>query len=92
MDWFNFFFYFVDVCSHFNYYTKVEKPLISTEEAKVMAENSVKLGEEIVSETLARLLARQGHKLESIEMYQKLILKYPEKQATFAAAIQKLKS
>jgi hypothetical protein len=62
------------------------------EETKMIAENSLKLGEEIVSETLARLLARQGHREEAIEMYQKLILKYPEKEATFAAALQKLKS
>lgn len=62
------------------------------EATKIVAENSLKLGEEIVSETLARLLARQGHREEAIEMYQKLILKYPEKEATFAAALQKLKS
>lgn len=61
-------------------------------DAKTVAENSLKLGEEIVSETLARLLARQGHKEDAVEMYHKLILKYPEKEATFAAAIQKLKS
>jgi hypothetical protein len=69
--------------------TKAAQELI---DAKTMAENSLTLGEEIVSETLARLLARQGHKEEAIEMYEKLIVKYPEKGATFAAALQKLKS
>jgi hypothetical protein len=72
--------------------TKISKPAQQTADAKTVAENSLKLGEEIVSETLARLLARQGHKEDAVEMYQKLILKYPEKEATFAAAIQKFKS
>lgn len=56
-----------------------------------LAENSLVLGEEIVSETLAKLLARQGHKEEAIAMYEKLILKFPQKERTFAAAIEKLK-
>lgn len=56
------------------------------------AEKSLKLGEEIVSETLARLLARQGYKDDAIEMYEKLRKKYPQKDSTFAAAIEKLKS
>jgi hypothetical protein len=71
---------------------KLTKEAQEIANAKTAAENSLKLGEEIVSETLARLLARQGHKEEAIEMYQKLIVKYPEKGATFAAALEKLKS
>lgn len=72
--------------------SKLTKEAKEIADAKTLAENSLKLGDEIVSETLARLLARQGHREEAIEMYQKLILKYPEKGATFAAALQKLKS
>lgn len=73
---------------------KVKKPAKSPKESKPKsdAELSLKLGEEIVSETLARLLARQGHKEEAIEMYEKLIRKFPQKGSTFAAAIEKLKS
>lgn len=56
------------------------------------AENSLILGDEIVSETLARLLIRQGHIADAIEMYEKLMIKFPEKAATFAAALEKLKS
>lgn len=61
-------------------------------ETKKVIASSVELGDEIVSETLAKLLARQGHKSEALEMYQKLIQKYPEKHSTFATAIEKLKT
>lgn len=44
-----------------------------------------------VSETLASLLVKQGHKKRAIGMYQKLILKYPGKSSFFAAQIAKLK-
>ncbi|MFZ1422738.1 MAG: tetratricopeptide repeat protein [Saprospiraceae bacterium] len=72
--------------------TLIKKDVLPVDETRKAVESSLKLGEEIVSETLAKLLARQGHKEEAIEMYQKLASKYPEKGTTFAAAIQKLKS
>ncbi|MBK9109080.1 MAG: hypothetical protein IPM92_12130 [Saprospiraceae bacterium] len=65
---------------------------VKSVKAKSAVEKSLTLGEEIVSETLARLLARQGHREDAIEMYEKLMLKYPQKGSTFAAAIEKLKS
>ncbi len=40
-----------------------------------------------VSENLAVILARQGKKAKAIEIYELLILKYPEKRAYFAAQI-----
>jgi len=72
---------------------KPPKPKANTRKSasSSLAENSLVLGEEIVSETLAKLLARQGHKEEAIAMYEKLILKFPQKERTFAAAIEKLK-
>lgn len=44
-----------------------------------------------ISDTLAQLLVNQGHNEEAIEMYEKLILKYPQKSSFFAAQIAKLK-
>ena len=44
-----------------------------------------------VSDTLAQLLVKQGHIADAIEMYEKLILKYPQKSSFFAAQISKLK-
>lgn len=60
--------------------------------AQQLAERSVTLNEEVVSETLARLLARQGHIDRAIAVYKKLSLQYPEKSATFAAFIEALKN
>lgn len=44
----------------------------------------------IISETLAELLAQQGRVDKAIEMYQKLVLKYPQKSAFFALKIKDL--
>lgn len=44
------------------------------------------------SESLADLWARQGQYLEAISLYERLSLEYPEKSATFAAKIEKLKA
>jgi tetratricopeptide (TPR) repeat protein len=57
---------------------------------KKLVKKSVKEKDEIVSETLARVYQKQGYKEKSIAMYQKLILVFPEKNATFAAEIEKM--
>ncbi len=57
-----------------------------------MAERSVEEKEEVASETLAELLARQGHIAKAVEMYNRLCLLFPEKSAYFAARIQNLKN
>lgn len=44
------------------------------------------------SETLAVILEKQGRYPNAIEVYKKLILKYPEKSSTFAARISNLES
>jgi len=56
------------------------------------AKKSQELKAEVSSETLAALLASQGHKAKAIKMYEKLIRKNPEKTIIFAALIEKLKS
>ncbi len=43
-----------------------------------------------ISETFAELLASQGYKEQAVEMYLKLIEKYPEKSGFFAAKIEAL--
>jgi flagellar motility protein MotE (MotC chaperone) len=55
------------------------------------ARKSIEENEGIVSETLARLIAAQGKKEKAIEIYQKLMLKNPQKSSYFAAQIEKLK-
>ena len=47
-------------------------------------------GKEGISETFADLLAAQGYKEQAMEMYLKLMEKYPEKSGFFAAKIEAL--
>jgi len=55
------------------------------------AEQSLRENKEIVSETLAHILASQGSYEKGIEMFKKLGLIFPEKSSYFAAQIKKLK-
>ena len=52
---------------------------------------SLKDSQEAATETLADIYAVQGHKDKAIEIYEQLILKYPEKHIYFAAQIERLK-
>lgn len=60
--------------------------------AQQLAERSVSENKDVISETLARLLAKQGYKEKAIVMYERLCLAFPEKSAYFAAEIEKLKN
>ena len=51
---------------------------------------STRVEPELVSENLARIFVRQGKNARAIEIYEKLIVKQPEKAAYFAAQIQQL--
>lgn len=56
--------------------------------------SEIKSGEfadNIISETLAEILTRQGKKEKAIEVYKKLIWKFPQKKVYFAAQIEELK-
>jgi tetratricopeptide (TPR) repeat protein len=61
-------------------------------DAVSLAKRSLKLKSGIVSETLAELLVKQENYAQAIEMYEQLILKYPEKSAFFALQIENLKN
>ena len=45
---------------------------------------------EVASETLAELLAAQGHTDKAVRMYRQLASRYPSRQAAFAARIEQL--
>lgn len=63
-----------------------------TESSADLAAESVNYGDHIVSETLVEILLKQGKKAKAIEMLKKLIWKFPQKKAYFAAQIEALKS
>jgi hypothetical protein len=56
-----------------------------------LSEKNLTYNENIISETLAEILIKQGKKDKAIEVLKKLIWKFPQKKAYFAAQIEDLK-
>jgi len=52
---------------------------------------SQEFGDNIISENLARILTKQGKTERAIEIYRKLIWKFPQKRSYFADLIEQLK-
>ena len=72
--------------------SKITKSEISDSQTnnKDLAEKSVTFTDKLISETFAKILLKQGKKSQAIEMYQKLILKYPQKKTYFVELIKNL--
>ena len=58
--------------------------------AEKLAEKSVQVNDEVISETLAKLYVKQGLIDRAETMYEKLSLKFPEKSIYFAAKLKEL--
>ena len=67
------------------------KPTPPPQGQEDLAENSAIFGENIISETLVEILLKQGKKDKALEVLKKLIWKFPQKKAYFAARIEELK-
>lgn len=67
------------------------KEIEANQNTENLAESSTKLHDNLMSESFARILINQGKKTMAKEIYEKLILKFPEKRAYFADLIEKLK-
>ncbi|MBV7533202.1 hypothetical protein [Chitinophaga sp. sic0106] len=72
-------------------YEEDEEPEIS-ETVEKMALDSIRINNDIVSETLAEIWVRQRQYQNAIQIYQKLSLLNPDKNAYFAQKIKELKS
>lgn len=70
---------------------RTEKATQHTPKAQEVAKQSVQAPANLASETLAKLLVRQGQYRKAIKIYQRLSLLYPEKSRYFAATIEELK-
>ncbi len=55
-----------------------------------LSESSSVFSENVVSETLVEILIKQGKKEKAVEVLKKLIWKFPQKKAYFAAQIEEL--
>lgn len=53
--------------------------------------SSTSLSEDVISETLAKLMIKQGRNQKAIDIYKKLIWKFPQKKTYFAEQIENLK-
>lgn len=64
--------------------------LAEQEQQEDISIESATLGEQTITETLARIYAAQGLNDKAIDIYYKLSLKYPEKSVYFATLIDSL--
>ena len=72
---------------------RLTRPAMLPPAASVQADLSVRSTRaepDLVSESLARILVRQGKTARAIEIYEKLMVKQPEKMAYFTAQIKQL--
>ncbi|MCE7057026.1 hypothetical protein LZF95_20265 [Algoriphagus sp. AGSA1] len=67
------------------------KEIEANQNTENLAANSTKINDNLLSESYAKILAKQGKKQLAIEIYEKLLLKFPDKRAYFADLIEKLK-
>ncbi|MFL5728742.1 MAG: hypothetical protein ACJ75J_04570 [Cytophagaceae bacterium] len=67
------------------------KPDALPQNQEDLASESSRISKNPVSETFAKILLLQGRKDKAIEIYEQLMLKFPEKKSYFAAEIDKLK-
>ncbi len=62
------------------------------DEIKDLSIMSTQFNDDLVSENLAVIFLKQGKKERAVDIYKKLIWKFPQKKAYFAAQIEKIKN
>src|SRR5690606_2184976 len=66
------------------------KPQDKTEEIVDISAKSLEENEDLMTETLANIYIKQQHFLKAIDIFDRLRLKYPEKNLYFARRIKEL--
>ncbi|MCX7986993.1 MAG: hypothetical protein N2662_08645 [Bacteroidales bacterium] len=66
------------------------QPIENTTPVTDISANSVDEHDDFMTETFARILVKQGSYDKAIEIYRKLILKFPEKNTYFASQIEEI--
>jgi len=56
-----------------------------------LSKNSQQFNDELISENLAQIMKNQGKTKQAINIYKKLIWKFPQKKSYFAAQIDQIK-
>ena len=70
---------------------RITKNVVPSNDKQDMAKKSGEMRDDVISESLAKIFINQGKKEKAIDIYKKLIWKFPQKKALFAAQIEKLK-
>ena len=71
---------------------RLPKEPLPGDPADTIAQESIRENQSIATEPLAQVFLRQGQKQKAIEVYERLILIFPEKTAYFAAKIENIKN
>lgn len=72
--------------------SKWQKKSVKKNKRVESARKSITPSDEIISESLALILTKQGHYLEAKKMLQKLLVKFPDKATHYKSEIDKLNS
>lgn len=67
------------------------KEIEANQNTENLAAASTQINDKLMSESYAKILAKQGKKQLAKEIYEKLVLKFPDKRTYFADLIEKLK-
>lgn len=67
------------------------KEIETNQNTENLAASSTQINDRLISESYAKILANQGKSKMAEEIYQKLILKFPDKRTYFVLLIEKLK-
>lgn len=67
------------------------KEIEANQNTENLAAASTQINDKLISESYAKILANQGKKQLAKQIYEKLVLKFPDKRTYFADLIEKLK-